>query len=114
MRACEMYVQNEIRLILPAGVTCRTMNDFDYDLFEDMEEMSPMYDDVYVPGANLWYEEEEVDESVKITELLELCIEPTVRDGFSHVGKLLLWCFLFRASTQIGMVSVMAFSSSLF
>lgn len=112
MHTHEMYVQNEIRLILPAGVTCRTMNDFDYDLFEDMEEMSPMYDDAYVPGANLWYEEEEVDEGVKISELLELCIEPTVRDGFSHVGKLLLWCFLFRASTQIGVVSVRA--SSLF
>ncbi|XP_023705139.1 protein-serine O-palmitoleoyltransferase porcupine isoform X2 [Cryptotermes secundus] len=66
-----------------------------------MEDMSPMYDDAYMPGANLWNEEEDVDEGMKITELLELCIEPTVRDGFSHVGKLLLWCFLFRASTQI-------------
>jgi hypothetical protein len=46
-----------------------------------------------------------MDEGVKVSELLELCIEPTVRDGFSHVGKLLLWCFLFRASTQIGEVS---------
>lgn len=81
------------------------MNDFDYDLFEDLEEMSPMYDDAYVPGANLWYEEEDENESMKVTELLELCIEPTLRDGFSHVGKLLLWCFLFRASTQIGVVS---------
>lgn len=81
------------------------MNDFDYDLFDDMEEMSPMYDDSYMPGANLWYEEEDVDEGVKVSELLELCIEPTVQDGLSHVGKLLLWCFLFRASTQIGEVS---------
>ena len=113
MRTREMYIYNEIRLIFPAGVTCRTMNDFDYDLFEDMEEMSPMYDDAYVPGANLWYEEEEADEGVKISELLELCIEPTVRDGFSHVGKLLMWCLLFRASTQIGVVSMGA-SSILF
>lgn len=87
------------------------MNDFDYDLFDDMEEMSSMYDDAYMPGTNLWYEEEDVDEGVKVSELLELCIEPTVRDGLSHVGKLLLWCFLFRASTQIG--EVLSASSSL-
>jgi hypothetical protein len=81
------------------------MNDFDYDLFEDMEQVSPMYDDAYMPDTNLWYEEEGEDEGMKVTELLELCIEPTLRDGVSHVGTLLLWCFLFRASTQIGVIT---------
>lgn len=77
------------------------MNDFDYDLFDDIDDMNPVYDDLYMPGANLWYEDDDVEEGVKVNELLELCIEPTVRDGFGHVGKLLLWCFLFRASTQL-------------
>lgn len=74
------------------------MNDFDYDLFDD----DIIYDDFSMSPTNLWYEEEDIDETVKVTELLELCVEPTIRDGFSHAGKLLLWCFLFRITTQLG------------
>ncbi|XP_071445124.1 protein-serine O-palmitoleoyltransferase porcupine [Hetaerina americana] len=76
------------------------MNDFDYDVFEDAEELSPMYDESY-SSANLWYDDEDAEEVVSVGELWEMCIEPTMRDGFVHIGKLLMWCFLFRASTQL-------------
>ncbi|XP_066995407.1 protein-serine O-palmitoleoyltransferase porcupine [Anabrus simplex] len=77
------------------------MADFDYDLFDEIDETYPNYDDLIMPGISLWYQEDDLYDGVQVGELFELCIEPTLRDGFGHVGKLLLWCFLFRASTQM-------------
>lgn len=76
------------------------MNDFDYDFVDEMDDIPPVYEDLYVPATHLWYEEDDGTDSVKVSELIELCIEPTLRDGLNHIAKLLLWCFLFRASTQ--------------
>jgi len=36
-------------------------------------------------------------------EILEHCIEPTVKDAFSHIGKLIFWCMIFRILTQSGL-----------
>merc|ERR1712029_471580 len=33
-------------------------------------------------------------------EILEHCLEPTVRDGLGHVGKVIVWCVVFRILTQ--------------
>ena len=33
-------------------------------------------------------------------EILEHCIEPTVRSALAHVGKLIVWCVIFRVTTQ--------------
>lgn len=80
------------------------MNDYDYDF--DMEDL---YDDEMAHGAsNVWYEDDEfnmLDEYAVdrgFWEELDMCVQPTVRDGFSQVGTLLLWCFIFRVTTQIG------------
>ena len=35
-------------------------------------------------------------------EILEHCLEPTLRDGLAHVGKLVFWCVVFRILTQSG------------
>ena len=31
---------------------------------------------------------------------MEHCIEPTVSDGLKHMGKIIVWCLLFRIVTQ--------------
>ena len=36
------------------------------------------------------------------SEILEHCLEPTLRDGLVHVGKLIFWCIAFRILTQSG------------
>ena len=36
------------------------------------------------------------------SESLEHCLEPTVKDGLAHVGKLVFWCMVFRIVTQSG------------
>lgn len=79
------------------------MSDYDYDF--DLEDL---YDDEILPGSsNVWYEDDELsglDEYVErgIWEEIDMCMLPTVRDGFSQVGNLLLWCFIFRITTQTG------------
>ena len=35
-----------------------------------------------------------------VAEILEHCIEPTVTDGLRHMGKIIVWCLLFRLVTQ--------------
>jgi len=36
------------------------------------------------------------------SEILEHCLEPTIRDGAAHIGKLIFWCIVFRILTQAG------------
>lgn len=77
------------------------MSDYDYDF--DLEDL---YDDEILPGSsNVWYEDDEfggMDEYVErgFWEEIDMCMLPTVRDGFSQVGNLLLWCLIFRITTQ--------------
>ena len=33
-------------------------------------------------------------------DILKHCLEPTVKDGLQHVGKVILWCVVFRIITQ--------------
>lgn len=35
-----------------------------------------------------------------VSEILEHCIEPTLRDGVKHMGKIIAWCVFFRLATQ--------------
>ena len=35
-----------------------------------------------------------------VSEIMEHCIEPTVTDGLKHMGKIIVWCLLFRIVTQ--------------
>ena len=50
---------------------------------EDLDYVDPIY-----PGFT------------SFAEILEYCIEPTLRDGLLHVGKLVVWCIVFRIATQ--------------
>jgi hypothetical protein len=35
-------------------------------------------------------------------DILEHCIEPTLKDGLKHIGKLIVWCVIFRILSQSG------------
>ena len=35
-----------------------------------------------------------------VSEILEHCIEPTMTDGLKHMGKIILWCVIFRTVSQ--------------
>lgn len=35
-------------------------------------------------------------------DILEHCVDPTVRGALLHIGKLMVWCLVFRISTQSG------------
>jgi len=36
-----------------------------------------------------------------VAEILHHCIEPTLMDGVKHTGKIIIWCVIFRITTQI-------------
>jgi hypothetical protein len=79
------------------------MDDFDYDMMYDYDELSASYyDSPYNGGSNLWQEDEET--GMNAVELWNLCLLPSVSDGVVHSANLLLWCLLFRLTTQIGKV----------
>ena len=59
------------------------------------EELELLYQDDYdYPGGGA------AGSSSSFADILEQCIEPTVRDAFLHIGKLLFWCLIFRIATQ--------------
>jgi len=39
-----------------------------------------------------------------VSEILEHCIEPTLTDGLKHMGKIIIWCVIFRVITQLSSV----------
>ena len=43
-----------------------------------------------------------------VSEIMEHCIEPTVTDGLKHMGKIIVWCLLFRIVTQTVEVCICA------
>ena len=55
--------------------------DYDYNEFYNSQMMAPF----------------------TLEEILHHCIEPTLSDGFRHVGKIIIWCIIFRIS-DAGMV----------
>ncbi|KAJ1530547.1 hypothetical protein ONE63_005435 [Megalurothrips usitatus] len=82
------------------------MGDYDYDF--DLEDL---YDEETLQGAsNVWYEDDELsaldDYAAQrgLWEEFDMCVQPTIRDGFSQVSTLLLWCFIFRVTTQTVLV----------
>ena len=46
-----------------------------------------------------------------VSEIMEHCIEPTVTDGLKHMGKIIVWCLLFRIVTQTVEVCICAENS---
>ena len=56
----------------------KTNDDADYDYDEFLQSQMPFSFD----------------------EILEYCLIPTVESGFGHVGKVLIWCAIFRVITQ--------------
>jgi hypothetical protein len=69
--------------------------DFDYDGYDEAE---------FSQGdeqSDIWTEEEEGG-GVSVSELYSLCLLPSLSEGVMHVAYLLLWCFIFRITTQTG------------
>ena len=52
--------------------------DYDYNEFYNSQMMAPF----------------------TLEEILHHCIEPTLSDGFRHVGKIIIWCIIFRILSQ--------------
>jgi hypothetical protein len=69
--------------------------DFDYDGYDEAE-----YSQGY-EQSDIWTEEEEGG-GVSVYELYSLCLLPSLSEGVMHVAYLLLWCFIFRITTQTG------------
>jgi len=74
------------------------------DFYDEFEVLDQIYDD-YPIESDVWYRDVEEPQQT-LAELYELCISPTLRDGISHVGRLIVWCLIYRISTQIGKVYV--------
>jgi hypothetical protein len=70
--------------------------DFDYDGYDE-GEFSHGYEQ-----SDIWTEEEETGGGVTLSELYSLCLLPSISEGVVHVVYLLLWCFIFKITTQTG------------
>lgn len=75
------------------------MSEYDYEF-----DMDDLYDEEILHGdPNAWYDDEYDDEHAverSFWEEFDMCVQPTVREGFFQVSTLLLWCFIFRVTTQ--------------
>jgi len=76
----------------------------DYDYTEEELAEPDFYVDQFYGGG---MDQEESDDDLggglapfSVSEILEHCIEPTVTDGLKHMGKIIVWCLLFRLTTQ--------------
>ena len=81
------------------------------EFFEDSNLEPPTdfvdeFEDTYAPlEEEVDYDYEEFYNSqmmapFTLEEILHHCIEPTLSDGFRHVGKIVIWCIIFRILTQ--------------
>lgn len=76
------------------------------DLEADHPFVSEYFDDPYdSPKVDVDYDYEDVLNANLLSpfsfgEILEHCIEPTLTDGLKHIGKLMLWCIIFRVLSQ--------------
>ena len=78
----------------------------DYE-FTDEELAEPdFYVDRYFSSMDL--EDDEMGGGgltpFSVSEILEHCIEPTLSDGLKHMGKIIIWCVIFRVVTQLSRV----------
>ena len=75
----------------------------DPDDFASPEELMYEYEH-YEPGFDDYDYDDGKSGLTPFTfnQILEHCIEPTVKDGLKHVGKAIIWCVLFRLTTQSG------------
>lgn len=76
------------------------------NLEADPPFVSEYFDDPYEsPKVEIDYDYEDVLNGNMLSpfsfgEILEHCIEPTLQDGLKHIGKLILWCVIFRVLSQ--------------
>ncbi|CAB3369501.1 Hypothetical predicted protein [Cloeon dipterum] len=83
------------------------MEDFsDYENENFEEDYYGSYEQGY-PHSDGWSDEEE-GAGVSLSELYSLCLLPSVSEGIVHVAYLLLWCFIFRITTQTVKLPVVA------
>ena len=86
-------------------------SNFKMEFFEDSNLEPPPdfvdeFEDTYAPlEEEVDYDYEEFYNSqmmapFTLEEILHHCIEPTLSDGFRHVGKIIIWCIIFRILTQ--------------
>ncbi|XP_040579317.1 protein-serine O-palmitoleoyltransferase porcupine [Lepeophtheirus salmonis] len=82
----------------------------EYADYDEEEILSPMdyVDESYI-GEDLSHKYVSQDElgggpAMDFWEMMEYCVEPTSRDGLSHLGKVLFWTLIFRLLTQTGKV----------
>ena len=78
----------------------------EYDLGEEELAEPDFYVDRFF--SNLDLEDYEGDDGglapFSVSEILEHCIEPTLTDGIKHMGKIVVWCLVFRTVTQTSSV----------
>jgi len=78
----------------------------EYDLGEEDLAEPDFYVDRFF--SNLDLEDYEGDDGglapFSVSEILEHCIEPTLTDGIKHMGKIVVWCLVFRTVTQTSSV----------
>lgn len=60
------------------------------------------YDDHFeeLPPEDLDYEDEFAQAAFTFNEILENCLIPTLEQGYGHIGKVIIWCAIFRVVTQ--------------
>ena len=79
----------------------------EYEYSEEEELAEPdFYVDRYYPNMDI-EDEDMMDGGLapfSVSEILEHCIEPTLTDGLKHMGKIIIWCVIFRTVTQISHV----------
>lgn len=74
----------------------------EYDLAEEDLAEPDFYVDRFFSDLDL----DEMDDDggglapFSVSEILEHCIEPTLTDGIKHMGKIIVWCMVFRTVTQ--------------
>ena len=78
----------------------------DYEFSEEELAEPDFYVDRYFPEH--MGDMEEMDGGglapFSVSEILEHCIEPTMTDGLKHMGKIIVWCVIFRVVTQVSRV----------
>ena len=74
----------------------------EYDLAEEDLAEPDFYVDRFFSDLDLDEMEEEGGglAPFSVSEILEHCIEPTLTDGIKHMGKIIVWCMVFRTVTQ--------------
>eukprot|EP00094_Tigriopus_californicus_P007808 TCALIF_07520-PA protein Name:"Similar to PTGR1 Prostaglandin reductase 1 (Homo sapiens)" AED:0.13 eAED:0.13 QI:0/0.75/0.55/1/0.87/0.88/9/0/834 len=70
-------------------------NDYPEPLWETVEDSDPTDDPAFSDHDQPW----KMNHSLE--EILEYCVQPTVRDAGLHIGKVVLWAGLFRLATQL-------------